>query len=75
MKQIILYDIKRGATSLSGKGLYMDESREIIYTVVTRREMLILRHKIAAIDPEAFINVLDSNEILGKGFKSLTQET
>ncbi len=75
VKQIILYDIKRGATSLSGKGLYMDESREIIYTVVTRREMLILRHKIAAIDPEAFINVLDSNEILGKGFKSLTQET
>ena len=46
----------------------------MIYTVLTRREMVILRHRIAEIDPEAFINVIDSKEILGKGFKSINEE-
>ncbi|MFR1242884.1 MAG: DUF2179 domain-containing protein [Butyricimonas faecihominis] len=36
--------------------------------------MMILRHRIREIDPEAFINVIDSREILGKGFKSLDEE-
>lgn len=71
VKNVILHDIKRGATSLEATGLYLDENRKVIYTVVTRREMVILRHKIVNIDPEAFINVIDSKEILGKGFKEL----
>ena len=45
----------------------------MIYTILTRREMMILRHRIAEIDPEAFINVMDSKEILGRGFKPLTE--
>ena len=36
--------------------------------------MMVLRHKIREIDPEAFINVIDSREILGKGFKPLDAE-
>ena len=51
-----------------------NKAREIIYTILTRREMMILRHRIREIDPEAFINVIDSREILGKGFKSLDAE-
>ena len=43
------------------------------YTILTRREMMILRHRIAEIDPEAFINVIDSKEILGRGFKPLKE--
>ena len=46
----------------------------MIYTILTRREMMVLRHRIAEVDPEAFINVIDSKEILGKGFKPLTEE-
>ena len=41
--------------------------------ILTRREMMILRHRIAEIDPEAFINVIDSKEILGRGFKPLKE--
>ena len=74
VKNIILNDIKRGATILPAIGAYKGEPREVIYTILTRREMMVLRPKIREIDPEAFINVIDSREILGKGFKSLDEE-
>lgn len=74
IKQVIIHDINRGATLFSATGMYKGEHRNMIYTVLTRREMVILRHRIAEIDPEAFINVIDSKEILGKGFKSLKEE-
>lgn len=74
IKEVIIKDINRGATLFPVVGLYQGISRNMIYTVLTRREMMILRHRIAEIDPEAFINVIDSKEILGRGFKSLKEE-
>ena len=70
---VIIKDINRGATLLPAVGMYRGESRNMIYTILTRREMMILRHRIAEIDPEAFINVIDSKEILGRGFKPLKE--
>ncbi len=73
IKDVIIKDINRGATLLPAVGMYRGESRNMIYTILTRREMMILRHRIAEIDPEAFINVIESKEILGRGFKPLQQ--
>lgn len=73
VKEVIIKDINRGATLIPAVGMYRGESRNIIYTILTRREMMILRHRIAEIDPEAFINVMDSKEILGRGFKPLKE--
>ena len=74
IKKVIIEDINRGATLLPAVGMYKGEQRNVIYTVLTRREMMILRHKIQELDPDAFINVIDSKEILGHGFKSLKEE-
>ena len=74
VKQVIINDINRGATLLPAVGMYQGEERNVIYTVLTRREMMILRHRIQEIDPDAFINVIDSKEILGHGFKPLKEE-
>lgn len=71
VKAVILNDINRGATILPATGAYNGEERNIIYTILTRREMMILRRRIVDIDPAAFINVIDSHEILGNGFKPL----
>ncbi|MBR7157349.1 MAG: YitT family protein [Bacteroidales bacterium] len=71
IREVIINDINRGATIINAQGGYQGESRQIIYTILTRREMMILRHHIQKIDPNAFINILDSKEILGRGFKSL----
>lgn len=74
VRNVILNDINRGATLLKGVGMYKGEDRSVIYTILTRREMMILRHRIVEIDPQAFINVIDSKEILGRGFKPLKEE-
>ena len=71
VKTVIINDIGRGATLLPAVGLYKGEERSMIYTILTRREAMVLRHRIAEIDPKAFVNVIDSKEILGHGFKSL----
>jgi uncharacterized membrane-anchored protein YitT (DUF2179 family) len=41
---------------------------------VNPRELYMLEEYIHRIDPEAFIAVLDAYEILGKGFKSLSEK-
>lgn len=74
VRDVILNDINRGATLLKAVGMYKGEERDVIYTILTRREMMVLRHRIIEIDPHAFINVIDSKEILGQGFKSLKDE-
>ncbi len=71
IKHKILVDLERGGTLLSGKGMYTNEDKQIIYTVVSRREVAIIEQYIHAIDPDAFITVMDTREILGEGFHSL----
>ena len=51
--------------------MYSAEEKKLIFTNVSRREVYILKDFIHAIDPNAFITVIDANEILGNGFKPL----
>ena len=71
IRNFIINDMERGATLIPGKGLYSGEERDIIYVVLGRREMIRLRQVISKTDPYAFINVIDSAEILGEGFQKL----
>jgi uncharacterized membrane-anchored protein YitT (DUF2179 family) len=71
IKQKLLYELERGGTYLKGEGMFTGEKKEIIYTVVSRREVAILQEYISKIDPDAFITVMDTKEILGEGFQSL----
>ncbi|UBM62776.1 YitT family protein [Candidatus Sulfidibacterium hydrothermale] len=67
----IIHDLNRGGTLFSGTGMYNHKEKQIIFTVVNRREMAILQEYIHSIDPHAFVTVLNASEILGEGFKSL----
>lgn len=71
IKNKILVDLERGGTYLKGNGMYSGQEKQIIYTVVSRREVAILEQYISQIDPDAFITVMDAKEILGEGFQSL----
>lgn len=71
IRQKILYDLERGGTYLKSTGLYTNDEKQMIFTVVSRRELAILEEYISEIDPEAFITIMDTKEILGEGFKSL----
>jgi len=67
----IINDLNRGGTLINGKGLYNNTDRSIVFTVVNRRETVMIQDFIHNIDPNAFVTVLNANEILGEGFKSL----
>jgi uncharacterized membrane-anchored protein YitT (DUF2179 family) len=71
VRDYIIEEMGRGATLIPGTGLYEGKQRDIIYVVVSSREVIQLRKLIAEVDPRAFINVINSSEILGEGFKSI----
>jgi uncharacterized membrane-anchored protein YitT (DUF2179 family) len=58
-----------GATSISGKGLYNMQDRCLLYSVVYSNEVTPLINAIQAIDPDAFVNVLKTEQINGRFFK------
>jgi len=69
----IINDLDRGGTFIQAKGMYNGEEKQMIFTVVSRREMAILQNFIHKTDPNAFMTVIDANEIIGHGFKSFEQ--
>lgn len=74
IREKIITDLNRGGTILKGKGLFNEEDKDVIYTVLNRREVEILQDYIHQIDPKAFMVVNNANEILGNGFKSLKEK-
>lgn len=70
----IIVNLERGGTYLHGEGMYNGSSKKVIYTVINRREVSILEEYINEIDPDAFVAVIDTKEILGYGFKSLPEK-
>lgn len=63
-------DINRGCTVLNGKGGYTDSEVKIVYTVLSSNQFITLKSFIKENNPEAFITVNDSKEVLGLGFNS-----
>lgn len=74
IKHKLIVDLDRGGTYLKGEGMYTSEEKQIIYTVVSRREVAVLKEYISNIDPDAFITIMDTKEILGEGFQNLKQK-
>ena len=61
-------DINRGCTVLNGKGGYTYSEVNIVYTVLSNNQFITLKNFIKENNPEAFITVNDSKEVLGLGF-------
>ncbi len=74
MRQFILNDLKRGGTLFVGKGLYGGAERSMIYVSLERADFVKLKNNLHNIDPTAFVNIIDSAEIMGEGFKALPTE-
>ena len=69
LKRFIIEDLDRSATYIKSKGMYTDASRDMIFLVVSRKEVHLVQHKIKEIDPAAFVVVTDAYETFGEGFK------
>jgi uncharacterized membrane-anchored protein YitT (DUF2179 family) len=66
----ILRGLDRSGTALRSRSLYLNREGEIILTVIHRKQLADLRNFIKKTDPEAFVIINDTYDVLGKGFKS-----
>jgi len=74
VRQFILHDLHRGGTCITVEGLYNGESRKMLYLNMERADFVKLRSNLRRIDPQAFVNIIESSEIMGKGFKELPND-
>jgi uncharacterized membrane-anchored protein YitT (DUF2179 family) len=68
IQHYICHDLKRSATVHMARGAYTSNEKEVITTVVGRRQALKLQQFIKITDPAAFITVTNSTEIIGLNF-------
>lgn len=66
--------IGRGITILDGSGHYTGNKKQILYIIISRREVLPIKRIVEAIDPNAFVTISDVQEVTGEGFTYLPQE-
>ena len=70
ISDFILRGLDRSGTALRSRSLYLNREGEIILTVIHRKQLADLRQFIKKVDPEAFVIINDTYDVLGKGFKS-----
>jgi uncharacterized membrane-anchored protein YitT (DUF2179 family) len=69
LRDFIINDLKRGATFLKASGVYTKEDKDMIFLVISRREVALVQRQIKRIDPKAFLVVTDAYDTYGEGFK------
>ena len=70
----VMEEMERGVTYLYGKGAYTGTDRTILYCVVSRPGVSLIKGIISEIDPDAFVVIGQANEVLGEGFRPLIKK-
>lgn len=71
VKEYILSKLGRGATITKAEGAFSGKAEVMITTVLSRRQAVYLRNFIRSIDADAFITMVNSSQIIGKGFREI----
>lgn len=71
LRQYILKDLDRTATYIKSSGLYTQEDKEMLFLVVSYKEVTGIKLKIKEVDPDAFVVVTDAYDTFGAGWKEL----
>ena len=67
----ILKDLDRTATCIKSSGLYTNVDKEMLFLVVSYKEVVGIKQKIREVDPKAFVVVTDAYDAFGEGWKEL----
>jgi uncharacterized membrane-anchored protein YitT (DUF2179 family) len=65
LKEVLLSKLGRGITVMDGKGAYSGSKKEILMTVITRYQLTDVRNTINEVDPNAFVNITETTEVIG----------
>lgn len=65
VKKELLDNLYRGVTVVDGEGAYSQAKLKVLYTVITRYELAFVRPLIKNIDPNAFVSISETMEVMG----------
>ena len=65
--------IGRGVTYLEAEGGYSRRPKPVLWVVVSRSQITPLKRIISEVDPDAFVVVTQAKEVLGQGFRPVTE--
>lgn len=71
LHRFILKDLERTATLIKSSGLYTGTEKEMLFIVVSHKEVTAVKSKIKEADPRAFVVVTDAYDTFGEGWKQL----
>lgn len=71
VREFIIKTLNRSATVQKAEGAYSHSTRWMLMTVLTRHQAAQLRNFLRSRMPDTFITIVNSSEIIGKGFRSL----
>lgn len=74
IRNFVLEDMGRGGTYINSSGMYNHDNKEMIFLVVSRREVSTVQQQIHALDPKSFVVVVNAYETFGDGFKAFPEK-
>lgn len=69
ISDLISTNVNRGLTGLYGRGMYTNSEKLILMCAAGRNDIAKIKSSVRSIDPNAFIIITNSREVLGLGFK------
>ncbi|MBN3555839.1 YitT family protein [Fictibacillus nanhaiensis] len=61
-------EMDRGVTLINARGHYSKEAKDILYVVINKQELFLLKKMIQRVDEKAFVVVHDVRDVFGEGF-------
>lgn len=66
----ITTSMSRGLTILEGRGGYTGTSKEVLYIVISKQEVVQLKNMVTEIDENAYVTTHNVHELVGTGYKA-----
>lgn len=70
----IMETLKRGVTFLHGSGAWSGTERQVLLCAVRAQQCYRVEEIVRAADPDAFLVVMEANQIAGEGFRPITSD-
>lgn len=61
--------VGRGSTFLKAEGSFSGEEKDVVMVACNNKQMFTIRSAVKEVDSSAFVIIMESNEVLGEGFK------
>ena len=66
--------LDRGSTIIKGTGSYTGQEKDIVMCASNNKEMYTIKRLARQVDPKSFTIIMESNEVVGEGFKEEISE-